>query len=112
MIKLIIKLAIVALIANASWRLGTAYMSHYKFTDSVHQTTLFRGKQSDEVLRRRIFELAADFDIPVHEEDVTLRTQDHHTIVDGQYIREIELAPGFIYPWSFSFHTDTLSGII
>ena len=112
MIKTIIKLALVALIANGSWRVASAYMTHYKFTDSVHQLALFRGKQADDVLRRRIFEVASDFDIPVSDEDITLRTQDHHTIVDGAYTLEIELVPGFVYPWPFDFHIDTLSGIL
>jgi hypothetical protein len=112
LIKLILKLALVALLANASWRVGAAYITHYKFTDSVQQTTLFRGKRTDDQLRKRIFEIASDFDIPVAEDDVSLRTDDHHTIVDGAYVREIELFPGFTYPWAFSFHTDTLAGIL
>lgn len=112
MIKTLIKLAIVALIANGSWRVASAYMTHYQFTDSVHQLTLFRGKETDDALRRRILEVASDFDIPVSDENLTLRTQDHHTIVDGAYTLGIELAPGFVYPWPFDFHIDTLSGIL
>jgi len=112
LIKTLIKLAIVALIANGSWRVGGAYMTHYKFTDSVHQLALFRGKQADDVLRKRIVQVASDFDIPVSDADITLRTQDHHTIVDGAYTLEIELAPGFRYPWPFDFHIDALSGIL
>jgi hypothetical protein len=112
LIKLIIKLAIVALVANACWRVGSAYVSHYKFQDSVQQAALFRGSKSDEVLRTRIFELAADFDIPVSEDEVTLTTSEHRTVVDGAYIRIIEIAPGFEYPWEFTFHVDTLSGAL
>ena len=33
--KIIIKLLIVALIANATWRLGMEYATHYRFSDSV-----------------------------------------------------------------------------
>ena len=109
MIKLVIKLAIVALLANASWRVGSAYVAHYKFEDSVQQAALFRGTKTDDVLRRRIFELASDFDIPVTDEQLTLTTSEHHTVVDGGYTRIIELAPGFEYPWEFTFHVDTLS---
>jgi hypothetical protein len=111
-IKLLIKLAIVALLANATWQVGNAYLMHYKFTDSIEQTTLFRGKRTDDVLRKRIFEIASDFDIPIGEGDFTLRTENHHTIVEGAYAREIELVPGFRYAWPFSFHVDTLSGIL
>ena len=112
MIKALIKLVIVALLANASWRVASAYIAHYKFTDSVQQTTLFRGKRTDDVLRTRVFELALDYDIPVTEENLSLRSEDHHTIVEGEYTREIELLPGFRYAWPFSFHIDTLSGIL
>jgi hypothetical protein len=112
LIKLILKLAVVALLANASWRVGTAYIAHYKFQDSVQQAALFRGSKTDDVLRQRIFELASDFDIPVSDEQVMLITKDHHTVVDGGYTRIIELAPGFKYPWEFTFHVDTLSGTL
>jgi hypothetical protein len=111
-IKAILKLVVVVLLAKASWQVGTAYVLHYKFTDSVQQTTLFRGKRTDEVLRQRVFELASDFDIPVTDADVSLRSEDHHTIVEGSYKRDIELLPGFRYAWPFSFYIDTLSGIL
>ena len=112
MIKLILKLVVVALVANASWRVGSAYVSHYKFQDAVQQSALFRGNKTDEALRQRIFELASDYDIPVDPEDVTLKTSEHQTTVDGSYTRVIELAPGFKYPWEFTFHIDTLQGTI
>jgi hypothetical protein len=112
LIKLILKLAVVALLANASWRVGSAYVAHYKFEDSVQQAALFRGSKTDDVLRRRIFELASDFDIPVTDDQLTLTTSEHHTVVDGGYTRIIELAPGFTYPWEFTFHVDTLSGVL
>jgi len=110
LIKTIVKLVVVVLIANATWRIGSAYVSHYKFTDSVHQLSLFRGQQTDDMLRKRIFEAASNFDIPV--DDITLQSRDRHTIVDGAYVREIEVAPGFVYPWPFDFHVDTLSSIL
>jgi len=112
LIKLILKLAVVALVANASWRVGSAYVAHYKFTDAVQQSALFRGNKTDDALRQRIFELASDFDIPVTDGDLTLMTLEHHTVVDGNYTRIIEIAPGFKYPWAFAFHIDTLQGTL
>ncbi|HEY3052362.1 MAG TPA: hypothetical protein VGK04_03135, partial [Thermoanaerobaculia bacterium] len=79
MIKLILKLIVVALLANAAWRVGSAYVAHYKFEDAVQQAALFRGSKTDDVLRRRIFELASDFDIPVSDDQVMLITNEHHT---------------------------------
>ena len=108
MIKLILKLAVVALIANCTWRVGSAYVSHYKFTDAVQQAALFRGNKTDDVLRLRIFDIASDYDIPLTDGDMTLTTQEHRTTVDGNYTRIIELVPGYQYPWEFTFHIDTL----
>jgi hypothetical protein len=112
LIKLVLKLAVVALLANASWRVGSAYVAHYKFEDSVQQAALFRGSQTDDVLRRRVFEIASDYDIPVTEDDLTLTTSEHHTVIDGGYTRIIELVPGYKYPWEFTFHVDTLQGTL
>ena len=112
MLKLILKLAVVALLANASWRVGSAYIAHYKFEDAVQQEALFRGSKTDDTLRQRIFEIASDFDIPLTDDQVMLTTGEHHTVVDGGYTRIIELAPGFTYPWEFTFHIDTLSGTL
>ena len=109
MIKFLIRLVLAVLVANATWRVGSAYIVHYRFTDSVQETTQFRGAKSDEQVRQRIADLASQFDIPVGPDDVRLRTQSNHTIVDGAYKRVIEVVPGFRYPWPFTFHTDTLS---
>jgi hypothetical protein len=106
-IKLVIRLAIVAVLANATVRVGTAYAKHYRFTDAVAQTTQFRGARSDDQLRGRIFELAAAHDIPVTDENLSVTREEFHTIVDGAYQRPIELFPGFTYDWRFTVHIDT-----
>jgi hypothetical protein len=109
-IKLAIKLAIVALIANATWRVGGAYATHYRFTDAVQATTQFRGQKTDEQIRGRILELASQYDIPVTDDSVTVRrTADSHTIVDGAYAKPIDLVPGLTYHWPFTFHIDTFA---
>jgi hypothetical protein len=107
LIKAILKLAIAALIANASWRVGSAYLSFYKFKDAVQETTQFDADRSDELLRQRILELAAQYDVPVAADGFTIQRSDYHTIVDGAYTQKIDVLPGYPYPWRFSFHTDT-----
>ena len=109
MIKLIIKLAIVALVANAAWHLMAAYTSYYKFKDAVQQTTQFGNDKSLDQLKSRILSLATDYDVPIGEDDVTVTREMLHTIVDGSYVKSIDLAPGYSRPWTFTFHTDTFS---
>jgi hypothetical protein len=107
MIRTVIKLAVVALIANGAWQLFNAYSPHYKFKDAVTATTQYRGEKSDAQVRDRILELAAEFDVPVTDENLTVRQQDKHTIVESSYVRPIALLPGYTYPWPFSIHVDT-----
>jgi hypothetical protein len=107
LIKGILKLAVAALIANAAWRLGSAYMSFYKFKDAVQETTQYDSERSDEQLRQRIQELAAQYDVPMTPDGFTIRRSDYHTLVDGSYTQKVDIIPGYPYPWAFSFHTDT-----
>jgi hypothetical protein len=109
-IKLVIKLAIVALLANATWRVGGAYATHYRFTDAVQATTQFRGQRTDEQIHDRIVDLASQYDVPVSEASLTVKREaNSHTIVDGSYKRPIEIVPGFTYHWPFKFHVDTFA---
>jgi len=108
-IKLAIKLAIVALLANAAWHLMAAYTSYYKFKDAVQQATLFGNDKSVEQIKTRVLALASDYDVPLRESDVTVRRDQLHTFVDGAYTKNLDLLPGYSRPWSFEFHTDTFS---
>ena len=108
MLRTLVKLAIAALVINASWQLFSVYWSHFKFVDAVQATTQFRGDKSEEQIRNRILELAGEFDVPMSDENLTIRDSKSRTIVDGDYTRSVKLAPGYAYPWRFTLHTDTL----
>jgi hypothetical protein len=109
LIKLLLKLALAALIANAAFRVGMAYLSFYRFTDAVQQTTQFSGGKSDEELSARVVELASEYDMPLAVNGFTITHSEDHTIVDGAFIRPVEVLPGYKYPWPFSWHTDTFT---
>jgi hypothetical protein len=107
-IKTLVRLAFVALVANAAWQFVTVYWAHIKFSDAVESATQFRGDKTDAVLRARILELAAQLDVPVSNEDLTIQVVNNHTLVDSSYTRRVEFVPGFSYSWPFTVHTDTV----
>jgi hypothetical protein len=109
MIKIIIKLVIAALIANAAWHVGSAYITFYKFQDAAVEIAEFGSQKSVDELHQKVLELAAQYDVPVAENAVTVRRENDHTYIDGSYDRPLELAPGYRYPWVFKFHVDTMS---
>ena len=108
MIRLIVKLAIAALLANAVWRIGSSYMTFYKFKDAVTEAAQFARARNDDQLRSRVLELAQQYDVPLAENGFTVKRQDEHTIVDGSYDQMIEALPGYRRPWTFPFHVDVI----
>jgi hypothetical protein len=109
MIRLLIKLAIAALIANAAWRVGSVYASFYKFKDAVQETTQYGADKDEAQLRARIVDLGAEYDLPITDDNFSLRRIGDHTITDGTFTRPIDVLPNYAYPWPFTWHTDTFA---
>lgn len=109
MIKLVLKLAVAALIANAVWHVGTAYLSFYRFKDAVYETAQFGADKGDSQLQSRVLELAGEYDVPLTADGFTIAHRDNHTLIDGSYIRPVDLLPGYTYPWPFEWHTDAFT---
>ena len=107
MIKTLVKLALAALFANAVFQLGSAYAGFYRFKDAIAGLTQYSSKRSDDDLRQRIVELASQAGLPVDENSFTLRREVNHVLVEGSYVRPVDLLPGRPVPWTFRFTTDT-----
>jgi hypothetical protein len=107
--KVLLKLALVALLANATWHIWGVYAAHFKFKDAVQSASQYNGARSEQELRNRILELAEQYDVPVTDASFTIRREFNHTITDGSYIRPVEFLPGFRYPLTFNWHVDTFT---
>jgi hypothetical protein len=106
--RMLLKLAVVALIANAVWHLFGAYYPNYKFQDAVEYAAQNGADLTQEALRDKVVELASQFDVPVAADQVTVARRNTHTTVDLSYKRPIELVPGFKPEWPFSIHVDVV----
>ena len=106
MIKFILKLLVFVVLANAAWRVGTAYLNHYRFEDAVLAAVQYRGTKTDAEVRKRVQELVSQFDVPLADEDLTVRKEQTHTIVEGSYTQPVELFPSYSRPFSFTLHLD------
>ena len=109
MIRLIVRLALAAFMANAVWRIGNAYLSYYKFTDSVNEMARFDGNLSEDQMHQRVLELAQQYDVPLTDTNFTLRREDRQVSVSGSYVKPLELFPGYEYPWPFKWDVQAIA---
>jgi hypothetical protein len=105
--KLIIKLAIAALLANAVFRLGNEYLAHVKFREAVRDAAMFKARDNDQ-LRTRIGQLASEYDIPQDPSTLDISREERHVVVHGEYTKDIEFVPSYRYPWTFSWDVDVV----
>ena len=107
--KLILKLAVAALIANAAWRVGSSYLAFYKFKDAVTEEAQFAADKSSDQLRERVLGLAQQYDIPIDRDGLTIIKADQRIRIAGSYTKRIEVVPGFKYPWAFAWDVETIN---
>ena len=105
--KAILKFILVALIANATWHVGSALMPYYKFKDAVYAAAMEKEKnRSEDDLRQRVVELASMYGLNVTGEMVTIRSEEHHTIVEASFAQPVSVLPGYQFPWPFRMNVD------
>jgi len=109
-IKTLIKLAIVVLLANAIWRVGSAYVSYYRFKDAVTEVAINSRNKTDDELHQKVMELAMQYDEPIADDAVAIRHDENRTYIDASYTQPVALFPGYEYPWSFSLSVDSQAG--
>lgn len=106
--KLLMKLAVTALVASAAWRIGTAYFDHYSFRDAVREAALTQALGDDQ-LRARIFELGDAHGLELEDDSFSITREERKTVVEGAYTRPVLLFPGYEYPWRFDW---TIEGFV
>jgi hypothetical protein len=107
--KTVIKLVIVLLILNATYRVGSAYWTHYRFQDSIQEAAQFAERASPEDLRAKILELAATLRVPIDPDSLTVTRGNRRIDIDGSYFRNLELVPRYKRRWDFTIHVTVLT---
>ncbi len=105
MLKQLVKLALAALIANVVWRVGSEYVAHLRFRESVRAATIDRAA-TDESLRAAILDEAEQLDVPMVVEDLEITRAERRIAIVGTYTKMIELVPGYEYPWDFDWEVE------
>jgi hypothetical protein len=103
-VKTLTKLIVVALIANALWRAGSAYTTFYRFKDSIYEAAMQGTTEAD--LKQKVVELAHTYDLPLTAEDLTVTREVQHVSVKTSYTSPVAVLPGYEYQWPFTVDVD------
>ena len=102
--KTLIKLIVVALVANALWRVGIAYTTFYRFKDSINEAAMQGTTEAD--LKQKVVELARTYDLLLTSEDLTVTRESQHVSVKTSYTSPVAVLPGYEYQWPFTVDVD------
>ena len=108
MLKLLLKLAVVALVANTAYHIGVEYLTYIKFQDAIRDAAIFKAR-NDQELVARIVSLAQQYEVPLNEENITIDRQGKRVNVIGWYDKPIEVVPTYEYPWHFGLSIDVVT---
>jgi hypothetical protein len=108
-LKTLIKLAIAAVFVNAAYRAGTVFLKYYQFKDETQQMVLFGQAEPLAQLTSQILEEAMKRDVPLAEDDLTVKREGARTVAEVSYTDNVELFPRFTYPVDFSFSAEAFA---
>ena len=112
--KTLIKIAITVVILTACFQASRYYFNNFQFEDAAQQRLLFETKASDAEVVTLMMRLAAEYQLPLKEDDISVRMVGQDRIVEMEYTENVPLIPGvFNYPWKFTPKTQTrmLAGV-
>jgi hypothetical protein len=99
--RTLIKLVIAALVLHGTWRLGSAYLTQYRFEDELQRLAQFAGESSDAVLRDRVMVIAREYQIPLDGEAINVSKTSGQLLIETTYTQRIQILPLYEYPWQF-----------
>jgi hypothetical protein len=106
--KLLVKLAVVALLANAAYHIGSEYLTYVRFRDAIRDAAMFKAK-NDADLTARIIDLAGQYEVPLDEENLSISREERRVSIDGWYDKPIEIVPNYEYPWHFGLELEVVA---
>jgi hypothetical protein len=103
MIKLIIKLAIVAVILNGVARAGNTAWKYYQFKDATQQIAVFGSQTATSRLHGQVMDKARSLGLPVADEQVSVTRDGLRTTIAVAYEQPVEIFPQYVYTLPVKF---------
>jgi hypothetical protein len=105
MFKLVVKLAIIAAIAHAGIKIVPVFWQYAQFKDRLAEIGRYAGKRTADDLTNRAYKVANELEVPL-ESAITIQRQENLTVIDTQYVGQLEYFPKQFYAWKFVIHLE------
>lgn len=106
--KAIVKIVLSIMVITACVNAGRAAFADYQFQDAVHESLLFAPRATDEEITEMVMKIAAEQDVPIAAEDITVRRGPQQVTIQMTYTSNVVLIPGvFAQDWTFTPSAET-----
>ena len=99
--KTVIKLLVAAVVLHAAWRVGSAYLTYYRFEDRLQQAAQFGGTRPVAEVRDQAVKVANELAVPIEPDSIIVAKTDREISIDATYVDQLQVFPGYYYPWEF-----------
>jgi hypothetical protein len=100
-LKIIIKLLVAAVVLHAAWRVGSTFLTYYRFEDRLQEAAQFGGTRPEAEVREQALKVAKELNVPIEPEAIIVRKTDREIFIDASYVDQLQVFPGYDYPWEF-----------
>ena len=101
MLKTVIKLLVAAVILNAAWRVGSTFLTYYRFEDRLQEVAQFGGSRPVAEVREQAVKVSKELDVPIEPDAIVVRKTDREIFIDASYVDQLQVFPSYYYPWEF-----------
>ena len=108
MIKLTIKLLIVAAVLNAAVRAGSVAWHFFQFKDAAQQAAIFGARTPTVTLHAQMLRKAKAFSIPIAPQAVVVTREGASTTIEVSYVDKVELLPRWVRDVPLEFSVEGL----
>jgi hypothetical protein len=110
MIKKIISFVVFLVLANAGYRVAIVYFHDQQFKDAVRELSLFSGGKTEELIRAKVMELAAENQVPLDPDFVEMTKKvtpgvGDHWVIKVTYAVLVPVFPGNPRRFQFDYTT-------
>lgn len=97
----LVRLIVLGLIVHAAVKVGPQFWHYFQFKDAVTEVASYPGRNTDDQLRDRILQLAAEHAVPIGARDVTVSREGNRAFVSTAWTAQLEYLPSRFYPYDF-----------